>query len=122
MTRETLGTLHVGVAHACRDVNPAVDDAYDLFSEARAPVVGELGDLAGDGGHDAAGNAVLDAPLDEPFEGREVDAVVLRPRRMDGELYTVLPIRVDIDTIMWYNSTHIDMGELTWQAKTIARD
>ena len=80
---ETLGALHVGVADACRDVDPPVHHAYDLFDEARPLLVGELRDFAGDRGHDAAGNAILDAPLDEPFERREIDAVVLRPRRVD---------------------------------------
>jgi hypothetical protein len=64
-------------------VNPAVDDADDLFDESRSLLVGELGDLTGDGGHDAARHAVVNAPLDEPFKRREVDPVVLRPRRMD---------------------------------------
>ncbi len=83
VTREALGASHVGVADAGGYVNPAIDNAYDLFDESRSLLVGELGDLAGDGGHDAARHAVLDAPLDEPFEGREVYPVVLRPWRMD---------------------------------------
>ena len=83
VTREALGTPHVGVADACCDVDPAVDHANDLFDEPRPLLLGELGDLAGDGGHDAARHAVLDAPRDEPFKRRKVDAVVLRPRRMD---------------------------------------
>ena len=83
VTREALGTPHVGVAYAGRHVDSAIDHADDLFNEPRSLLVGELGDLAGDGGHDAARHAVLDAPLDEPFEGREVYPVVLRPRRMD---------------------------------------